>query len=613
MNARWPLRFFLLAQLAFLLGERFFGPGHGGRPVVTGAAVLFLLSALGAAGLRFSRADESDRPELSRMVVAYLASGLGWILYALSHLQVISEGENARVIFAVAWPLVWAMGSVPALFMELSLSSMRGAPRLEHRRLGESARSALALVLAAGWILAANFIALEKNHRFDLRTVKNLMPSEATLQMTKNAPHDLVITLFFPPANEVAEDISPYFEALAASSDRVVLQRADKDRQVKKAKEMKVRKNGTVAFSKGEQHLSLVLNTDPDKARRKLKKLDKDVQEKLAELLRPQRVAYVVTGHGERALSPRKDDSPGLKDFKEALELLHYKVKKLGVAEGLDQAIPDDATVVVVAGPTHPFRDAEEQVLLDYVEGGGNLMVFLDPDGREKPALQRLQNRLGIKANLHSLAHDTKHVTFKRAKSDRHFLFSTRITRHDSTKTLDRVASRAPVIFANTGSLSRAEDTAEDAAARPKITFTIRSVAGTFADLDGDLEFDESPGGPDQSAEERKVFNLVAAVELPQKEGAEKPGRALVAADADLISDLVLRQSPGNQQMAVDAVHWLEGEVNLSGEVAAVEDVPLRHTRDGDKLIFFGTTLFVPLGLLGLGALITRRRREQAS
>ena len=588
------LQLYLLGNFVLFLGERYFGPAHPWRLPVSLAGGGIVLLALLLRFVSFVRAAGERRRALARMIPAWLAGCGGLLLYALTLPERPFPLDDAVVdLLELAWPMAWLAGSIPLFFMEMSLRGMWNAPRLETRRLFEAGIGGLTIALALSWLVALNFTADKKDRRIDLRTLKDLLPSGATEEMVRNLDAPVTVSLLFPPANDVAERIEPYFGRLSALSPKIELERVDVEMQPKRARELKARENGTVILSRGDRHESIRLDTDPERARRKLKTLDREFQKRLAKVVRDPFVAYVVTGHGERSLSPGRDDPPGLRDLKEMLSFLNYKVKKLGLKEGLSEAVPGDATVVIVAGPTTPLLEAEVESLVAYVKGGGGLLLFLDPERERDPEIDPLLATLGVTFSPEILANETQHIRFTRGKKDRAFLFTNQISRHDSTTTLKKLGLRGLVLFYMAGSVEK-EAKAEGA----KVEVTVRSLPGTWADLDGNFEFDAD-------SEKRAVHPLTVAVELPSDDPDHPGGRAIVAADVDMVSDLILRKSPGNQQWLADALRWLEREVKLSGEVAEIEDVPVLHTQEEDKAWFYGTILGVPLLILVFGFFVS--------
>ncbi len=65
--------------------------------------------------------------------------------------------------------------------------------------------------------------------------------------------------------------------------------------------------------------------------------------------------------------------------------------------------------------------------------------------------------------------------------------------------------------------------------------------------------------------------------------------------------------------MVLDAVHWLMGDEAYSGLVATEMDLPITHTRKQDVAWFYGTIFLAPALILGVGWLVTRKRKKAAT
>lgn len=88
-----------------------------------------------------------------------------------------------------------------------------------------------------------------------------------------------------------------------------------------------------------------------------------------------QRVVYFLQGHGEASLNPA--DERSYSTAQSTLEDKNYVVKELNLlTEG---AIPDDAKVIVLAGPQKPLTQKEVNLLKGYVDAGGSLIIMQDP------------------------------------------------------------------------------------------------------------------------------------------------------------------------------------------------------------------------------------------
>lgn len=88
------------------------------------------------------------------------------------------------------------------------------------------------------------------------------------------------------------------------------------------------------------------------------------------------RQVYALTGHGERATDQFDDSS--LQRATDALVRQNYEINTFNLFES--DTVPDDADVVVVAGPTTQFRQEEVDAISAYLADGGALMVMLEPN-----------------------------------------------------------------------------------------------------------------------------------------------------------------------------------------------------------------------------------------
>jgi ABC-type uncharacterized transport system involved in gliding motility auxiliary subunit len=79
-------------------------------------------------------------------------------------------------------------------------------------------------------------------------------------------------------------------------------------------------------------------------------------------------VVYFLTGHGERDIEQPGEAS--MTRAKATLESKNYTVKTLNLIA--ENQIPEDATVIVIAGPIQPVTEDEVKLLSDYLANGGS-------------------------------------------------------------------------------------------------------------------------------------------------------------------------------------------------------------------------------------------------
>lgn len=93
---------------------------------------------------------------------------------------------------------------------------------------------------------------------------------------------------------------------------------------------------------------------------------------------------YFLTGHGELDMEGRgRGDYGQAGNLTKELRGKNYEVAALNIIDRQQKDIPEDASAVVIAGPTKPF-DAQEVAALDkYLREGGRLFALLGPTTKE--------------------------------------------------------------------------------------------------------------------------------------------------------------------------------------------------------------------------------------
>ncbi len=584
------------ALFAVFVGERVLGEGTG-RMVADGlAAALFLAGVLWKVRALLMTMDAAARRILLQQLVAASTAAAGVGLYAAS----LHAEKDAQGVVAIAGYVVLSAGAAVLASLELVAAPMRRASFVEPHRVQTSTVWALGTTLALAGLALANFAAETSDVRKDFSFGAPTAPSSATRSMLEATKCKPEVVLFFERGSTSLPEVRDYFDALAQHG--VPVKTIDQAMDPALAKEMKVSKNGTIGLKCGERSEVYFVGDDREAAQRKVSKLDEEVRTRLAKLTRDPKVVYFTVGHGERALDEAdKDERPAASKLKKLVEALNAKGKKLGIAEGLGRQIPDDAGAVVVVGPTSAFLPVEAEALARYVEGGGALLVAVDPG--VDAGLLSLLDALNVKLGSVEVANDKEFVRQSYTDADKAFLFSTSFGSHKSVKTLNGARGKAALLFMGAGTVEKAEKTGDKAAAA-KVTTVARARPQSWIDLDGDRAFDEG-------VEKRAVYDLAAAVE--QTNAAGKEARVLVVGDSDALSDLLVGNE-ANAIFAYDVAAWLLRDDAAAGEApVSNEDVPLRHSRDEDALWFYGTIFAAPVLVLAVGLWYVRRKRSRGS
>lgn len=609
----WPrgpsLLAFLSAGLIFVAGRLL------DDAMQTAGLVVAVVSAVAGALWRVKSAGQgSGRAALlGRAVAAHAALGIAAALWLALHLMLVPQGDAENVATSLG-VLLAVGGAAVAVALELLLAQTRATGIVDAPRVERATRTAVTLVSGLAAIVAIVYGLQKDDARLELANAAPTSPSGATLAVVDTAACGPAagkpeLFLFFEKGSTAYGEVADYFAGLQARGASVQL--LDQALDPALAKALKVTKNGVIAMRCGEKTDTWILGADRDEAQRKVKKLDVEIRGKLGKLVKDPQTVYFTVGHGERSLEGdgATKGRAQAKNLKKLLDGQNVTSKKLGIADGLTDQVPDDAALVVVLGPERPFLPEESASLAAYVERGGALALFLDPprpgtamtegdvDVDVAVSLQPVLQALGVTSPAGEVMNDKEYVKQSGTAADHVFVFSTSFGTHKAVKTLNGARGKAALLFLSARSLKKVE-----AATSPKVSFIARSRPATFLD-------DNSNRRHDDPAEKRDIVDFAAAIE--KKIDGERETRAIVVGDSDVVADTLL-QNEANAVFAYEALLWLlRDDVSTADGASVVDDAPIRHTRDEDTLWFYGTTLLGPGAVILVGVVVTRLRRRR--
>jgi hypothetical protein len=605
----WSLVYFGGMALA-LIGERILGAGTG-RTFCTVAGIAIAAIATGLRAAR-GRKIAADRRAVERMLLTLNALGLLAVaLYLVqSDFPIMAkpldrDWPRLATVLAALWPAVWLFAALPIVLAEFSYAAVARAPKLEIARVRDAVWSGIGLAGAIVFAFAIAYVGGERDKKADLSYFRTARPGESTRKLVRTMDQPVQVSLFFPPANEVKEEVESYFDDLKKESKLVELQHFDRDVDPQKAKELGVSGNGIVVIARGQHREQLSIGLELEAARGQLRNLDKDVQTRLLKVARPARTVYFVTGHGERGFDPagETDKRGTVRDLRDLLTQQGYNIRTLGAADGLGADVPADAGIVLVIGPQKPMLPEESASLNRYLDRGGRMFVALDPESGLTE--DELLKPMGMKYVPTMLASDVAYGRRANQVSDRANIATGTFSSHPSVTTLGRYGGRAPMVLLGAGYFEELKDKPQGYG----IDVTVRAHVSTWNDLNGNFQFDAP-------AEARKQWELAVAVAEKKKNGkAVEPkdeGRAILLADSDMVSDGWVG-AQGNPLFVIDGMKWLIGDENITGEISNENDVPIVHTHKQDQVWFYGSSFLAPLLVLGIGFMVTRRRSSKPS
>lgn len=288
----------------------------------------------------------------------------------------------------------------------------------------------------------------------------------------------------------------------------------------------------------------------------------------LQKLLRARdQTIYFIEGHGERSISGRTNH--GLSAWAEQLRKRGLNVASLTVSG--DEAIPEDASLVVLSVPQLDWLLPELLALRQYVERGGALLWLHDPGSIH--GLEPLARLLGIGFGAEEL----------RAAKPLPGNSDTRLV----SPGLDSY-SKHPIMrefrFRTLFPQAAAVEPRADDEARAGWAYSPLITAG------------EQPGA-------------VALAMQREVEGRDSPQRAVVVGDGDFLSNTFLANG-GNNELGVRLVEWLTGNDSLMATLEdSATDVTLEMSERGRAAFALSYLVGLPALLLMCAWLMRLRRK----
>ena len=290
----------------------------------------------------------------------------------------------------VAWILGFVMPSIRVItyiIVGLGAALVAAAVVLDFRRVsgafasrrgvfGLGAGAGMALVL--GIVLMANAISVRVNHRFDFTGISQFTLTTQTKEVLEELEEAVEVVSFFNPADPRLLAVGEYGHSLLAEyqnyTELLTVRNEDPELRPDLARQYRISPAaaslGTMVFvgSAGQRQVfGPQIGFEAEHA----------FTSAILEVTGTrQRIVYFLTGHGESTISGDYDSArSGLRDnlFQVAqLDLLRFG------------AIPENAAALVVAGPRQPISAKELEILDQYLEQGGRMLLLLNPDPQEE-------------------------------------------------------------------------------------------------------------------------------------------------------------------------------------------------------------------------------------
>lgn len=474
------------------------------------------------------------------------------------------------------------------------------------------------ILLAAAIVIGLNYVLARQNLRWDLTAGGQYSLSDQTRQVldTLAGPVRILVFAREPDFPRYRDRLDEY----AYQTSRVTVDYIDADRQPMLARQYEVQTYGTIVF----EYEGRVERVESDS--------EQDLTNALITVVEgAEQTVYFLEGHGEKAHAGTDRDGYGT--VSAALALDNFEVESLVLAQA--GAVPDDATVVVAAGPQTDLLPGEIDALRTYLDGGGKLLLLLDPPvTADEPApegLLGLVREWGIEAGADVVVDASGFGQLFGA--DASVPVAANYPFHPITERFNLLtayplarsvsaASGAPdgriaQSFIETGPQSWREmdidslatgqvELDEEGGDRPgpvSIGMAVSAPAPSPAEAGGEAAGDDGDADEEEDGPE----------DGPATDGGDDATppetRLAVIGDSDFASNAVVGIQ-GNRDMFLNAVNWLAQQENLiSIRAREPEDRRLTLTASAQSRLFWLSVLLLPAAILGAGVYTWMSRR----
>lgn len=243
-----------------------------------------------------------------------------------------------------------------------------------------------------GLVVLANYVAFENHFRADTTATNQFSLANRTKDLLDNLDRPINVIAYYP--DEIPNidmltrrgKVDTMLSEFSNRSGNFSYQFIDPQKEADLARSQGITSYETLSVSAvGTDIIDLVQPTDGAFSR-----LEQDLYTALLVATETeQKKVYFLAGHGERDINRAEDD--GYQQIRDGLEVDNYAVKTLlWSTQDEDVRIPDDAALLVIAGPTGELPPAHADALNFYMAGkqpdgtprreGARLIFLAEPD-----------------------------------------------------------------------------------------------------------------------------------------------------------------------------------------------------------------------------------------
>ena len=474
------------------------------------------------------------------------------------------------------------------------------------------------ILLAGVLMILVHYLAQRHYQRWDVATSDYYKLSEKTLSLLNSLDAEVSVFVFFRKHHEAYDEIRNLLAEYRYEADRVSTLRfkvefVDPDRDLARTRDLArkydISEPNMIVFECGSRRKYLgekdvmeyqyrLVGQAARKERVSFRgeQAFSSAMQSVTQASRP--VVYFLTGHGERNIEDY-DRNAGYSVVARAMRQDNMEVRPLFLAG--EKGVPDDCSVLVIAGPDRKLSSAELESLKHYLARSGRLCVFLDP--AVTTGLEALLESWGLQLARDVVVDPTQTFTGRE-------LMIAEYGDHPITRKLHGVAT----MFYMPRSVD-ARESADPVDDMPADKPSIKVLASTSKNGWAEYNLEQSPAKFDPEVDRQGPVPVAVAVEKGTVSGIEvqiRPSRLVVVGDSSFLSNGAMAQGVGGtQDFFLSAVNWLaEREALMAISPKPPDVIRLEMSQTQLRVAGFLLVGAIPILVSIVGLLVWAHRRR---
>jgi hypothetical protein len=472
----------------------------------------------------------------------------------------------------------------------------------------------VAIILVVALVVMVNWLSARRYARADWTTTQIYSLSDKTENIVSDLSDEIEVVVFMTPQTSMFDQVQELLARYDAASDKISVSYIDPEKEplrtTQLAEQYGVQVADTVVFVYGDRTKYVTSDQMAEMDYSGMQygqgptmrsfKGEEQFTSAILSLVAPDvPKIYFVTGHGEAALESGAGAERSLRILEESLKRENMETADTSLLSG---EVPGDADVLAIIGPTRAYTEPEIEALDAFLDGGGRLLVALDPliepTGTMRPTrLESLLAERGVTVHDDLVVDPSRRLPFY----DLSAVYLEDFPAHPLTRGLEGFA----VLFTVARSLAAEGEgatavvqTSDEGWGETDLGMLLRGDPVEFGDTDN-----PGPAAVGVAVE-------AAAAGLEVDDAAPFEYRLVVFGDSDFLTDIDISNA-GNAVLAAGALNWLAAREDLVGiPPRDVEQVSLFLTREQMRNLLLLVLVAMPGAAIIAGILVWRRRRH---